>query len=645
MKNAIVCVTVGAETCLRSLINFFKQDIPVDVLLIDNASKMEADNWQGSFEEELEGEIGEGNSFEVIRFNKRQSVALCWNFGIRRAMASSDHVLVVNDDILLRTDTYRLLLSTAEDFVTPVNVAKTIESEPGFDGDPDGIEQALSTLKVDIVDRSPHPDFSCFLIKKALWKEVGEFDTSFHGAYVEDCDYHCRIHLAGLEAWSVVIPYYHQASTSLKTADPSEQRKVRDQADRNRDYFENKYGFKVGTPEYAAFFNAPPPPKSKGSKKLLWVGDIECPTGFARVSESVLPAFREAGWDVHVLGINYLGDPHDLPYRIYPAAQYGSQDMWGFSRYAKLIAKIAPQAVLINNDPWVVAQFAQANSGVPTYVYTPIDALNVRRAWAEPLSGISRTICYTKFGEEVLRAGGFQGQASVIPHGVDLSLFPPIGRDDARLRLGLGSLKEKYIVGCVATNQFRKRLDLTIRYFYRWVSEYKVEDAYLYVHTKTHGLWDLKQLAEYYEGSLNITPARLILLGENIMKLGGVVDSKLHYVYNSFDVQMSTCGGEGWGLTHMEGMACKTPQILPGFGSLKEWASEGAYMVPCVETAATEYNTILSFPSEGDFIEALQELYEDKKLREKIGGAGYNLVSRPRFRWENIGRRFVNLLS
>ena len=53
-------------------------------------------------------------------------------------------------------------------------------------------------------------------------------------------------------------------------------------------------------------------------RRLFWVGDAVASTGFARATHKICDVLRET-YEVHVLGINYHGDPHPYPYTIYPA--------------------------------------------------------------------------------------------------------------------------------------------------------------------------------------------------------------------------------------------------------------------------------------------------------------------------------------
>jgi len=83
---------------------------------------------------------------------------------------------------------------------------------------------------------------------------VGPFDENFTGAYAEDSDYHVRMHKAGIRAISIDVPFYHVASGTIKNASADVAKQIGTNADRNREYFRQKHGFAIGSPEYDKFF-------------------------------------------------------------------------------------------------------------------------------------------------------------------------------------------------------------------------------------------------------------------------------------------------------------------------------------------------------------------------------------------------------
>lgn len=388
-------------------------------------------------------------------------------------------------------------------------------------------------------------------------------------------------------------------------------------------------------------------------KNLLWIGDAACPSGFARVTHEVLNVLRQS-YNITVLGINYRGDPHDYPYPIYAAGAGG--DAIGLGRMIWLCDNVKPDVIFIQNDGWFIQSYisqlwSKKDDGtlafpeyvnIPIVVVVPVDGKNFQGYWLE---GVTHTIFWTNFARKEARQGGFTGPSTVIPLGVDTEMYHPMDKYEARLRRGLPrELDEAFIVGNVNRNQPRKRWDLTIKYFAEWITSKKIDDAYLYLHTAPTGDAgpDVTQLARYY-GVLS----RLALVRPPAFY--GVTEQKMCETYNCFDVQISTTQGEGFGLTTFEGMACGVPQIVPDWSALGELAEEAAVLVPCTSIAinptAPGLNVIGGVADEKRFVEVLDHLYRKPEWRQQYAEAGLKRVAEDRFRWENIGQKYLELLN
>jgi D-inositol-3-phosphate glycosyltransferase len=347
---------------------------------------------------------------------------------------------------------------------------------------------------------------------------------------------------------------------------------------------------------------------------------------------------------VTALGINYLGDPHDLPYKVYPCHDYYGGDAFGTYRLPKLAAKIKPDVIVIQQDPWnfpaYFTELKKAKIDIPVIGAVAVDGKNCR---GRALRDVSLAAFWTQFGRDEAVKGGYEGETAIIPLGVDLDIYHPMDKAEARKRCGLkGVHATGFIVGNVNRNQPRKRLDLTIQYFAEWVKTYNIADAYLLFHVAPTGDrgYDIEQLMNYY-GVFD----RLILSTPEIGK--GVSENALCSLYNSFDVQVSTTQGEGWGLTTMEGMACGIPQIVPDWSALGEWA-DAAMLVPCIrENIVTpdNINAIGGTPSSLHFIESLHNVYSSEGLRDEMRRNGLKLASAPDFRWEQIAYSWLNLVN
>lgn len=380
--------------------------------------------------------------------------------------------------------------------------------------------------------------------------------------------------------------------------------------------------------------------------KLLWVGDAVVKTGFSTVTHRVLDVLKDK-WDVHVLGVNYNGDP--TPYQktyggLYPAMLGG--DVWGVQRINALVNGLKPDVVLIVNDPWNIPPYVnEIPDGVPVVAYCPIDAPNQQAA--RHLNALARVIAYTGFGRKELVLGGYTGRCEIIGHGVDTDVFHPVdgGRMAARkqLKLSKNLNEDSFIVGNVNRNQPRKRLDLTIQYWTQWwVNAGQPRNAYLYLHCSNNDIgWNVLQLAKYYG-----MQSQLIITNPNMGPMNNVSEHDLNLIYNAFDVQITTTMGEGWGLTQHEGMAAGTAQIVPEYSALAEWPKDAVRYVPVTSFGAHPQciNTIGGIADAEGFVAAIDEFYTDPSLRDSYGKLALARATEERFKWANVAEQFHAVL-
>lgn len=231
MTPVIMPVRNSLELTKRAVASVLEQDVPVQLRVIDNGSVDGTARW-------LQSQIPRVMSWT---FRPGLGVSASWNFALTDAFRTADHALVVNNDVVLRPDTLRELMADGGPFVTAVSVDNIAGIQTEF-----------------VKNVRPHPDFSCFLIRKAVWETVGPFDESMVH-YCSDGDYHLRMYRAGFEAYTIGIPFFHYASGTLKTATEIDRIQINAQADRDRETFFKKHGVKIGSPEYYKLFNSEAP--------------------------------------------------------------------------------------------------------------------------------------------------------------------------------------------------------------------------------------------------------------------------------------------------------------------------------------------------------------------------------------------------
>lgn len=427
--------------------------------------------------------------------------------------------------------------------------------------------------------------------------------------------------------------------------------------------------------------SAPPPPASSrrisianGQRKLLWIGDSPTTawTGFGRASINIIKELQ-AGFEVHVCGTTYDGCPYlsnltgmlrrlmpkidealagngdpaalladvrsawqstVMPYDIYPISK-------GIDEILRIVQ---PDVVVAQHDPWHVQNWLRAAGKTPVVGIMPIDGRNCRTDY---LNELAMAIWWTKTSEQEARLGGYTGPSRVVPLGVDLETFKPMDKRLARANVGLPpEVHDKFLVGCVARNQPRKRLDLLVRHFAEWVHTRDIRDAYLYVQTAptSEAAYDVASLMRHEKlehRMLLVTPAIYRTLPE-ATQAG---------VFNSLDVYFTTTQGEGWGLPVMEAMACGVPVVAPDWSALGDWAKDAAVLVPCNDIAGTinsfapqsgtKIAVLGGVPDKAGNIAALESLYADRKFYEDVRARGLARVAQPEFRWEAIGQEVL----
>ncbi|MES2360081.1 MAG: glycosyltransferase [Gemmatimonadota bacterium] len=387
-------------------------------------------------------------------------------------------------------------------------------------------------------------------------------------------------------------------------------------------------------------------------KKLLWVGDDpDSPSGFGVATKKILQSldYRLGGqYDVAVLGMNAKGDPGTVPYHVYLAGVGG--DGFGVKRIAQLAHKVQADVIVIQQDGWNIQAYIEQlrqfkeTKDIPVVAAVAVDGKNFNGEW---LRNVSHAIFWTQFALDEAREGGYHGPASVIPLGVDLDTYKPLDKTATRkmhntaLAEVLGNEKN-FIIGNVNRNQPRKRWDLTIRYFAKWIEDNNINNAWLYMHAAPTGDASINviDLARYYN-----CLDRTLYVETPIFT--GITEEKMCKTYNCFDVCISTTQGEGMGLPALEAMACGVPCLLPDWSAFGDWAKDAAVLVPCTSTHVDfpYVNVIGGVVDEVEFIAELDKLYRDSNWRMQIGGNGLRRVNEERFRWESIGQRYAVIVE
>ena len=383
--------------------------------------------------------------------------------------------------------------------------------------------------------------------------------------------------------------------------------------------------------------------------RIFYAGDVGVQTGFGRVAEYLIPALAEHH-EVHALCTNWHGDPNPMQAhcKMYPAMAHGS-DPFGSHRIAELVQTIRPDLVWVTNDLWVAISLwdtvkpFKENFPFKFFVYTPIDSYGIFPELNGPVSEWDGLATYTEFGKEELVKMGYDKPISIIPHGTDFAKFFPIDPLECRKELGVPA--DTFIVFNGNRNQPRKRIDLTIKGFIEFAKDKPDARLWLNMGAKDMG-WELIPLFKRVARDIGYDPAgKLILTSPHFSTHNCLPIEQLNKVYNSVDIGLNTCIGEGWGLVNTEHAAAGVAQVVPDHTSLKEIFND----IPRIDCNGSEtdrnYGLERLLPDPSSVADILNYYYEDRNALKAAGNWCYERIHEKQFTWPVITKKLLRIVS
>ena len=384
--------------------------------------------------------------------------------------------------------------------------------------------------------------------------------------------------------------------------------------------------------------------------KLLWCGDIVARTGFARVTENILPTLAKK-FNIVVLGNNWWGDPTPLQkkYKMYPSSNRFQTAPFGEQRIREIVQIEKPDLVFTINDMWIInEQYKQIKDlhkekKFKFVGYSPMDSYGWTGCLSDTANEWDAIVSYTQFGAYEFIQGGITKPIAVIPHGVTPGQFYPKDKKECRKELGIK--EDIFIVFNGNRNQFRKRIDITIAAFAKFAKDKPDTQLYLHMGKKDQG-WDIMNLFDREMKRNKLDPNNRIILTADVEGPPSVDVDMLNTIYNAADVGINTCKGEGWGLVSFEHAACNVAQVVPGHTSCKEIFEGYGQLIRCdhIDTD-TNFGREMPCPSTDHLVEILNELYKDKKKLEATAELCYTRALDEQFSWTTIAMQFSGLFQ
>ena len=384
--------------------------------------------------------------------------------------------------------------------------------------------------------------------------------------------------------------------------------------------------------------------------KILWFGDAVSHTGFARVTHSILDHLSKQH-EVVVFGINYMGDPHDYDFKIYPASAPNPQDRFGLGKIASVVEREKPDFIIALNDIWIINQvweqihFLQPHIKFKFIPYFPVDSERYAQSMLRYIKDWDFAVTFTIEQAQRIQSHNVEPKMmGVVPHGIDIGKFYPIPTEKARDELGLP--QDKFIVLNANRNQPRKRIDLTIQAFAEFAKD--KPDTMLYLHMSEKDLgWSVRDVFDSEMSRRDLDPTnRLIMTTANINYMAPPSDEMLNMIYNCCDVGINTADGEGWGLVPFEHASCKKPQVVPNHTACRDiWKHSAAMIDVATWVRDKDLSVERGIIDVKSAVDQLNKLYKDESHRKQVAEDCYEVTQNENFRWDKISLAFEKAME
>jgi glycosyltransferase involved in cell wall biosynthesis len=230
----------------------------------------------------------------------------------------------------------------------------------------------------------------------------------------------------------------------------------------------------------------------------------------------------------------------------------------------------------------------------------------------------------------------------IIPHGVDQTIFKPLA-NKAELREKYFNYKDNtFLIGCVARNQPRKRLDAIFQVLAILKKKYELKNRPIKCHFHcaiedkmgNNLLW----LAKYYD-------VVEMCVFDNRLKPGfGVHPQMLNEIFNCYDSHLLLTNSEGWGLPIIETMAAGIPNVISNYSAHADWSKDAALKVKLVaKVHEIKTDHIKGIVDIEHAAKQISLLYQSDKMCKDYSNRSVSLATK--LNWDNIGPDWIKLFD
>ena len=354
---------------------------------------------------------------------------------------------------------------------------------------------------------------------------------------------------------------------------------------------------------------------------ILVVSDDGMPSGYGRISGSVMSRLVRRDWNLMAASISYDGlltPVHEGQPMSYQVASLAGHNDWPEKVY--LMSKaLRPQVVLVIHDMTVARAVRESMidwSRTAFCVITPVDGVPISPPWVRILREAEGTMSISHFGVAAHKSLGIN--STLCQPCANLDLFRPAADgEQAAVRQRLGIDEDAFVLISVAMNQTRKAWDAMLRGFFAFAAD-KPNARYI-VNTQDNSPagWNIPEMCEVFGWD-----QRKLIFAQDCDARG--VNS-LRDRYIASDLHVVLAYREGFGVPHVEAMSCGLPTMALDYCSGREICGNGrGYLIPALDyTTVSLWGSALNrHPDEAEFTKALHRAHDDSAERAHIARTG-----------------------
>ena len=264
---------------------------------------------------------------------------------------------------------------------------------------------------------------------------------------------------------------------------------------------------------------------------------------------------------------------------------------------------------------------------------------------------MDKCIVFTDWAKEVINktcrivtSGKELQNIITIPHGVDTNTWKrlPDEQIKAARKKYFGIEDNTFLVGSVARNQPRKRLDGLFMMLRKFIDTYETKGrkvkCYFHCSLQDSIGWDLQWLSAWY-GLVD-----RVIFDRNLQPGIGPTETQLNEIVNCFDVHVSLTNSEGWHLPALETAAAGVPNIITNYSAHADWGKDT--LLFC-KIGAYEHEPrtglIKAIADTNHAAHQLNLLYSSKKMCQEYSKKGIRLGEK--LDWKNVCKIWKEIID